>query len=148
MLFNQNLPIAFESGKSSFSLNKNDSNAMAMETGIGQGKTLVSPLHMALIASTVDHDGILMRPYLVDHIQNDSGVEVSSNKPKTYATLMTETEAGLLQQYMRAVVTDGTGRKLSGQSYEASGKTGTAQVSEHVGSDKCLVCGICKEGWL
>ena len=130
MLFNQNLPIAFESGKSSFSLNKNDSNAMAMETGIGQGKTLVSPLHMALIASTVDHDGILMRPYLVDHIQNDSGVEVSSNKPKTYATLMTETEAGLLQQYMRAVVTDGTGRKLSGQSYEASGKTGTAQVSD------------------
>ena len=130
MLFNQNLPIAFESGKSSFSLNKNDSNAMAMETGIGQGKTLVSPLHMALIASAVDHDGILMRPYLVDHIQNDSGVEVSSNKPKTYATLMTETEAGLLQQYMRAVVTDGTGRKLSGQSYEASGKTGTAQVSD------------------
>lgn len=122
MLFNQNLPIAFESGKSSFSLNKNDSNAMAMETGIGQGKTLVSPLHMALIASAVDHDGILMRPYLVNHIQNDSGVEVSSNKPKTYATLMTETEAGLLQQYMRAVVTDGTGRKLSGQSYEASGK--------------------------
>ena len=98
MLFNQNLPIAFESGKSSFSLNKNDSNAMAMETGIGQGKTLVSPLHMALIASAVDHDGILMRPYLVDHIQNNSGVEVSSNKPKTYATLMTETEAGLLQQ--------------------------------------------------
>ncbi len=130
MLFNQNLPIAFESGKSSFSLNKNDSNAMAMETGIGQGKTLVSPLHMALIASAVDHDGILMRPYLVDHIQNNSGVEVSSNKPKTYATLMTETEAGLLQQYMRAVVTDGTGRKLSGQSYEASGKTGTAQVSD------------------
>jgi peptidoglycan glycosyltransferase len=71
-----------------------------------------------------------MGPYLVDHIQNDSGVEVSSNKPKTYATLMTETEAGLLQQYMRAVVTDGTGRKLSGQSYEASGKTGTAQVSD------------------
>ena len=56
MLFNQNLPIAFESGKSSFSLNKNDSNAMAMETGIGQGKTLVSPLHMALIASAVEKD--------------------------------------------------------------------------------------------
>ena len=89
MLFNQNLPIAFESGKSSFSLNKNDSNAMAMETGIGQGKTLVSPLHMALIASTVDHDGILMRPYLVDHIQNDSGVEVSSNKPTIYSTSST-----------------------------------------------------------
>ena len=78
-------------------------------------KTLVSPLHMALIASAVDHDGILMRPYLVNNIQNDSGVEVSSNKPKTYATLMTETGISFCHsKYMRAVVTDGTGRKLSG----------------------------------
>jgi peptidoglycan glycosyltransferase len=43
---------------------------------------------------------------------------------------MTAQEAALLQQYMRAVVTSGTGSKLSGQSYEASGKTGTAQVSD------------------
>lgn len=120
---------------------------MAMETGIGQGKTLVSPLHMALIASAVDHDGILMRPYLVDHIQNDSGVEVSSNKPKTYATLMTETEAGLLQQYMRAVVTDGTGRNYPDSLMKLPANRNGAGIG-HVGSDKCLVCGICKEGWL
>lgn len=48
---------------------------MAMETGIGQGKTLVSPLHMALIASAVDHDGILMRPYLVNNIQMIPGLK-------------------------------------------------------------------------
>lgn len=130
LLFNKNLPIAFESSRSSFSLSKKDSNAMVMETGIGQGKTLVSPLHMLLTASAIDNDGILMTPYLVDHTQNASGVEVSTNEPKGYTKLMTEPEAHFLQEYMRSVVTSGTGSKLAGQSYEASGKTGTAQVSD------------------
>jgi peptidoglycan glycosyltransferase len=103
---------------------------MVMETGIGQGKTLVSPLHMLLLASAIDNDGVLMTPYLVDHTENPAGILVSETAQKEYGTLMTEDEAGLLQKYMRAVVTDGTGSKLSGQSYEASGKTGTAQVSD------------------
>jgi peptidoglycan glycosyltransferase len=130
LLFNTDLPIAFESSKSCFSLKKSDSTSMVMETGIGQGKTLVSPLHMLLIASAIDNDGVLMAPYLVDHTENPDGILVSETKQREYGTLMTEDEAGVLQQYMRAVVTDGTGSKLSGQSYEASGKTGTAQVSD------------------
>ena len=130
LLFNQNLPIAFESSKSSFTLSEKDNKAMVMETGIGQGKTLVSPLHMAMIASAVDNKGMLMRPYLVNHVENDSGIRVTSNEPQEYGNLMTEKEAAVLRKYMRSVVTDGTGSKLSGQSYEAAGKTGTAQVSD------------------
>ena len=38
--------------------------------------------------------------------------------------------AAFLQNLMAAVVSDGTGAKLSNQSYEAFGKTGTAQVSD------------------
>jgi peptidoglycan glycosyltransferase len=71
-----------------------------------------------------------MSPYLVDHTENPAGILVNETKQREYGTLMSEEEAGVLQQYMRAVVTDGTGSKLSGQSYEASGKTGTAQVSD------------------
>jgi peptidoglycan glycosyltransferase len=130
LLFNKDLPIAFESSKSRFSLAEGDSASMVMETGIGQGKTLVSPLHMLLLVSAIDNDGVLMTPYLVDHTENPAGISVSETAQKEYGSLMTADEAGLLQQYMRAVVTDGTGSKLSGQSYEASGKTGTAQVSD------------------
>lgn len=145
LLFNQRLPIAFESAKSRFTLSKEDSDGLVMQTGIGQGKTMVSPLHMVLTASAIDHNGTLMRPYLVDHIQNDSGVEVSSNQPKEYQKLMTEDEAGLLQNYMRAVVTEGTGTKLSGQSYEASGKTGTAQVSDSSDQTNAWFVGYAKK---
>lgn len=145
LLFNKNLPIAFESSKSSFTLSDKDNKAMAMETGIGQGKTLVSPLHMAMIASAIDNDGILMRPYLVSHVQNDSGVQVTGNTPQEYGRLMTEKETALLQKYMRAVVTEGTAAKLSGQSYEAAGKTGTAQVSDSSDTTNAWFVGYAKK---
>ena len=116
-----------------------------METGIGQGKTLVSPLHMMLIASAIDNDGTLMTPYIVDHTQNAAGVEVEKNEPKEYATLLNEKEAQLMQQYMRSVVTSGTGTKLAGQSYEASGKTGTAQVSDSSDQTNAWFVGYAKK---
>lgn len=130
LLFNQNLPIAFESGVSSMSLTNKDSNSLIMETGIGQGKTLVSPLHMLLVVSAVANDGVLMTPYLVDHTENYDGITVDSYKPKEYRTLFTEDETALLQDYMYAVVNERTGNVLNGQSYTAFGKTGTAQVSD------------------
>lgn len=130
MLFNRDLPIAFPSSRSSFHLSGQDSSAMMMETAIGQGKTMVSPLHMLLVTSAVANDGVLMKPYLADRTENVSGILVSENKPEEYGALMTKEEAKLLQTYMRSAVTDGTAGKLSGQSYTAYGKTGTAQVSD------------------
>ena len=35
-----------------------------------------------------------------------------------------------MQELMQAVVEEGTGRKLSGQSYTAAGKTGSAEFSD------------------
>ena len=116
-----------------------------METGIGQGKTLVSPLHMMLVASAIDNDGTLMTPYMVDHTQNAAGVEVKKNDPKEYGTLISKREARLLQKYMRSVVTSGTGTKLAGQSYEASGKTGTAQVSDSSDQTNAWFVGYAKK---
>nr|WP_330412304.1 penicillin-binding transpeptidase domain-containing protein [Agathobacter rectalis] len=130
MLFNKNLPIAFDSKKSKFALDNNASSALTMQTTIGQGNTLVSPLHMCMIAGAICNDGNLMRPYLVDHTENASGALVEQNKPASYKQIMSKDQAAFLQNLMAAVVSDGTGAKLSDQSYEAFGKTGTAQVSD------------------
>lgn len=130
MLFNTNLPVTFESSKSKFALSKADSTSMTMETCIGQGKTMVSPLHMAMIAGAICNHGILMNPYLIDHTENNKGITVKSNSTKEYGKLFSDKECNLLSEYMRAVVTDGTGSKLANQSYTAYGKTGTAQISD------------------
>jgi peptidoglycan glycosyltransferase len=130
MLFNQNLPISFESCTSKIAISDDMTDSLMMETAIGQGNTLVSPLHMVLISSAVCNDGVLMMPYLVDHTENYNGIEVKSNSPKEYKTLLGSDEASFLQEYMQAVVEDGTAEKLNGASYDAYGKTGTAQVSD------------------
>ncbi len=130
LLFNTKLPVSFEYSKSKFSLSKSDSSSMTMETCIGQGKTMVSPLHMAMMAGAICNDGVLMTPYLIDHTENHKGITVKTTSPKEYGQVISKKESQFLEEYMNAVVTSGTGSKLNGQSYSAYGKTGTAQVSD------------------
>ena len=128
-LFNQNLPIAFESSVSSFAIAESDDNALKMDTAIGQGKTLVSPLHMAMLASAVCNDGVVMRPYLVERVENYEGILVEETKTKEYKTLFNENQVSVLTDYMRATVEEGTASRLNKDAYTAYGKTGTAQTT-------------------
>ena len=72
-----------------------------------------------------------MRPYVIDHTENYKGVTVKSYRSSQYGSLLTEEEAGKLQEFMSLVVSEGTGSKLSGQSYQAAGKTGSAEFSNN-----------------
>ena len=130
MLFNTSLPLRFESSKSSFSLDADADVSTVLETSIGQGKTLVTPMHMALVVSAIANDGVLMNPYLIDHTENYNGIVVDAYEPTEYGTLLSTEDASLMQTFMREVVEDGTGERLSGQSYTAAGKTGTAEFSK------------------
>ncbi len=148
LLFNMDLPIAFESGKSKVNVSNDMGYAAIMETGIGQGNTLVSPLHMVMLAGAIDNDGVLMRPYLIEHTENYNGVLVSENESIEYGTMFSPDEVELLRTYMSAVVEEGTAQKLSGQSYTAYGKTGTAQVSDTTGQENSWFVGFAsKEGY-
>lgn len=129
LMFNQALPIAFESSTSSFSISNKDTTALKMDTAIGQGKTLVSPLHMAMVAGAIANDGIAMRPTLVDYSENYKGILVEETEAKEYKTLLTTEETKLLAQFMRATVEDGTAKSLLSDKYTAYGKTGTAQIT-------------------
>ena len=103
--------------------------AERMMTAIGQGETVVTPLHMAMIVQSIANDGVLMKPYVLDHVENHSGGTVDSYSPKSYGTLMTADEAETITEYMKAVVEDGTGRKLNDLGFSIAGKTGTAEYS-------------------
>lgn len=131
MLFNTALPVKFESSKSSFVLEEGDSNSAVMATAIGQGRTLVTPMHMALVTSAIANDGILMKPYVVDYTQNAKGMVVNEYEPEEYGMLLSKEDAALMQDYMHLVVEDGTGEKLRGADYDAAGKTGSAEVSSN-----------------
>ena len=132
LLFNSKLPIPLEYNKSKFELGKAPGNPLLMQTAIGQGNTLVSPMHMAMITSAIANDGKLMKPYYIEKVETVSGQTVETTKPSVYKELMSEEEAGVLKTLMEEVVKSGTATKLSGESYSAAGKTGSA---EYTGSD-------------
>ena len=129
LLFNSSLPSILDYTKSSFALDAGSNTAEIMMTAMGQGKTTVSPYHMALITQAVANGGTLMEPYLVEQVTNYTGTEVRRNVPKSYKRLMTSEEAAQLKEYMTTVVSEGTGYELSGRSYTVAGKTGTAEYS-------------------
>ncbi len=141
LLFNQELPISFPSSKSQFALTETDDVAMVMETSIGQGKTLVSPLHMCLVASAIANEGVLMKPYLVDHTENVDGVEVIAYSPEEYKKLFTKAECDFLNPLLDAVVRNGTATLLGRDGYDVYGKTGTAQVSDNASDDNSWFVG-------
>jgi peptidoglycan glycosyltransferase len=126
-LFNKALPTSLMHSTSVFELDSSSSYGEQMTTAIGQGDTLVTPLHMALIAATVANDGVMMRPYLVDHIEAYDGTTVSTTKASKYKRLMTSEEARILQDYMTETVQSGTATALGWYGFTAAGKTGSAE---------------------
>ncbi len=141
MLFHTDLPISYPSNQSSFVLGPSSNTDQVTQMAIGQGETLVTPMHMALITSAIANQGTLMRPYIMDHTENDKGIVVKKYKPSVYGTLISEEEAGKLQELMAKVVSEGTGTKLSGQPYQAAGKTGSAEFSNNKGESHAWFTG-------
>ena len=131
-LFNKSLPTELSNvKKSSFTLDSSAEKPLIMQTAIGQGETLVTPIHMAMIASAICNDGVLMKPYDMDHTQNVAGDLVRSYEGEEHGRLLSEEDASRLKEYMRYVITDGTGKTLSNEAYTAYGKTGTAEFSSN-----------------
>ena len=131
LLFNKDLPSLLPYHSSRFQLTKDSTASEIMMTAMGQGQTQVSPYHMALISAAIANGGTLMKPYLIDHIENYTGSTVKKFMPEKYARLMTSEEATQLKEYLSAVVESGTGRALKGHGYTVAGKTGTAEYSSN-----------------
>ena len=141
LLFNRRLPFDLAASKSRFSLKKDAGESEVMATAIGQGKTLASPLHMALIVCAVQNDGVLMRPYLAERVENSDGGKVERYEPSVCGRLMTEKEAKILRRYMKSVVTEGTASALKNDRYTAAGKTGSAEYGNEKGKSHAWFVG-------
>ena len=96
---------------------------------MGQGRVLVTPLHMAMIAGAIANGGQMMEPRLVSSIVGDSGIPKARVGTGVYKRIVSSGVASKLQQYMEGVVESGTGTKAQVDGYTIAGKTGTAEVS-------------------
>lgn len=129
LLFNKELPVSFAYNQSRLVVDETTSDSDVMQAAIGQGTTQITPLHLNMITCAIANKGVLMKPYLVECVKNNEGSIIKQFEADTYKKLMSEEEAAALNELMQAVVTSGTGTKLSGLSYTAAGKTGSAEYN-------------------
>ena len=93
-MFNSNLPIGIEYNSSSFTLDDSSGISEAQETAIGQGKTMMTPIHNLMITAAIANDGVMMTPYLVDHVQTADKIIVEQTTPTALATRSEERRVG------------------------------------------------------
>ena len=96
----------------------------------GQEHLLVTPLQMALVAAAVANHGRIMVPRLVREVRSPGGSVVMKTKPHVWKRAMTARTAGILNQFMQAVVTGGTGTQAQIPGIKVAGKTGTAETGK------------------
>ena len=117
------------------------------ESSIGQQDVLVSPAQMAMIASAIANQGVMMKPYLISKVVTDDGAVVKEAHQSEAKTLMTEKEAKQLSKYMAAVCQYGTAKIFANCDYKAYGKTGTADLhSSGDGNVNSWFVGYAKKG--
>jgi cell division protein FtsI/penicillin-binding protein 2 len=130
LLFNSELPLSIAYNKSSYTMAEGADTWQILQTSIGQGQTQITPIHNAMMTAAIANGGTLMKPYLIDRVENVGGDVVKKFMPQSYGNLMTAEESTALTEYMRAVVTEGTGSALRTDAYTVAGKTGSAEFEK------------------
>lgn len=96
----------------------------------GQAETFVTPLQMALVASTVANGGELMRPRLVTEISGRSGTRGLG--PESWRRVIDRDDADAITRAMVAAVEGDLGRQFTAGArvpgVTVAGKSGTAEL--------------------
>ncbi|MCR5357430.1 MAG: penicillin-binding protein 2 [Lachnospiraceae bacterium] len=130
LLFNSELPCPYNYKSSYVDMNSDTGFAELIQAGIGQGRTQITPMHMAMITSAIANNGMLMKPIVISSVKNIRGASVRTYSFEEYGRLLNPDESEKLRELMRQVVLAGTGSRLQGtMGYEAAGKTGSAEYS-------------------
>ena len=109
-LFNRVIPFDFPVAMSTIQIPGDDYGLAEIASGFNR-KTLISPLHAALLASVVANNGILMAPWLVEKILSESGEILYHRKVAQLTSPISWKTAEDMKVLMKDTVVYGTCRK-------------------------------------
>lgn len=137
------IELDFATLRSNFNLGSLSNDALLAQTAYGQGETVMSPMHIAMVMSTILNDGTVMKPYMVDSLRNDGRLRSYSSDEVLCEGVISKETAHAMQD-MLSKTAEHYGFE-SGKLGTCYAKTGTAQVGEINGQDVhhiYIVCGV------
>jgi peptidoglycan glycosyltransferase len=105
-------------------------------SAIGQGNVAATPLEMALVASGIADDGVIMKPHVMGSILDHNDNVVDTYQPTSWLRATSPKTAQAITGLMEKVVSQapapgvlaGTAYGIFPASWQVAAKTGTAQV--------------------
>lgn len=96
---------------------------------IGFGQSVaVTPLQLMMAANAAINGGKLMKPRIVEEIQDEDGNVLERFAPTVVSTPITTETSATMRELLTQVVEVGGGKNARVPGYKVGGKTGTAQV--------------------
>lgn len=134
-LIGQDIELDFTTLKSSFDIS--GGNDALMASAFGQGKTLLTPLHINMITSAVV-TGNLVKPYLIKEVitPGEHGKILKTSKPKVIKSDIVSYETASEIRDGMVSAADYYGLydiQYNGKKYNIAAKTGTAEVERDSG---------------
>ncbi len=131
-LFNHIIPFDFPVEMSTICVPEDEFGLAEIASGFNK-KTLISPLHAALLASVAVNDGVMVAPWLVENVKNESGDLLYQWAPTMLTSPISSRAAKDLKTLMEDTVRYGTcwksfhrlRRKRAFRNVEFGAKTGT-----------------------
>lgn len=128
--FNSPIPFEFDLQTSTFSVETDDYSIA--RTAAGFGRVNLSPLHAALITASIANRGIMMRPFIVDRVEDSKGTVLYRAEVMEYKQAVLPGTAQSLMTMMQETTTNGTAKRYFKEmlsrrfpGIEIAGKTGT-----------------------
>lgn len=106
---------------------------------IGQYDVSASALQMALAASAIANNGVIMKPHLMYQIRNVFGQVIKSYTPTPWKFATSDQTAAQVRADMILVAQGGTAAGLFPPGLTVAAKTGTAQTAKTAGDNNWLV---------
>ena len=124
LFFGQELKFTFGLTKSSYGSDGFTSEIQLADSGYGQGKMMVNPVHMATIYTAFSNKGSMLKPYLIK--QKGSKKQILKENVFSNDAVKTVNDA------MRQVISNpnGTGHAAQIDGVDLRGKTGTAEIKQ------------------
>ena len=132
--FNSKIDFVQDMEKSTYG--EMNSEAEIANSGYGQDKLLVNPIHMAMMYSSFANKGNMVRPYIErnknntkENITNSVNQEIENSYYKK--GVISEEIANIIKEDLIKVVEEGTGKEAKIEGKTIAGKTGTAEIKDN-----------------